>query len=83
MSSPPGYPRERLVQTLESLRFLEVKRTARHIAMLRTKTDGTQTPITIPNRDTVQESSIRVLCAYTGVPATVFSEMYRLADTRY
>jgi hypothetical protein len=79
MSTQPGYPRERLVQTLESLRFLEVKKTGRHIALLRTKTDGTRTPITIPNRDTVQESAIRVLCAYTGVPATVFQEMYRLA----
>jgi hypothetical protein len=79
MQFPPEVPLERLIRTLDSLRFQTV-RTGRHIALLRIKTDGTPTPITIPNQDRIKASALRVLCANTGVPVNVFLEMYRLSE---
>jgi len=72
-------PLERLIRTLDSLRFQTV-RTGGHIAMLRIKSDGTPTPITIPNQARIKASALGVLCAHTGVPANVFLEMYRLSE---
>ena len=79
MQFPSDVSLERLIRTLGSLRFQTV-RTGRHIALLRIRTDGTPTPITIPYQDRIKASALRVLCANTGVPANVFLEMYRLSE---
>jgi hypothetical protein len=79
MHFPTDVPRERLIRTLDSLRFRTV-RTGRHIALLRIKTDGTTTPITIPNQDRIKASALGVLCANTGIPSNVFVEMFRLSE---
>lgn len=77
MHFPSDVPIERLITTLESLRFQRVSTGGRHIALLRIRTDGTPTPITIPRQDRIKASTLRVLCADTGVPVNVFLEMYR------
>jgi predicted RNA binding protein YcfA (HicA-like mRNA interferase family) len=71
-------PMYRVISTLENLGFQVVK-SGSYLSLQRMKTDGTRNLITIPNRQSLRGSTLRVLCSQTGVPIKVFLELYRFS----
>jgi predicted RNA binding protein YcfA (HicA-like mRNA interferase family) len=57
---------DRVVRALCLLGF-EIVREAEHIAMRRTKADGTITPLTLPNHRTIKSSTLRTICTQSGI----------------
>ncbi len=78
MDFPAEAPMDRVISTLENLRFQVVK-SGSYLSLQRIKTDGTRNLITIPNRHSLSGSTLRVLCSQTGVPIKVFLELYRFS----
>jgi hypothetical protein len=78
MDFPDEAPMDRVISTLENLRFQVIK-SGPYLSLQRMKTDGTRNLITIPNRQSLIGSTLRVLCVQTGVPIKVFLELYRLS----
>jgi len=47
-----------------------------HIAMIREKPDGTNTPLTIPNHQHLKSSTLRAICTQAGIPREDFLNAY-------
>ena len=61
MKFPVDAPLKRVVAALQSLGF-QVVREREHIAMSRTNSDGTTTPLTLPNHPNLKGSTLRAIC---------------------
>lgn len=72
---PVDAPQARVVKTLERLGFRLV-RTGNHIAMERQNTDGTRTPLTMPNHRTIKGSTLRMILTQAGIPRDDFLKAY-------
>lgn len=57
---PVDAPRDKVLRTLRALGF-EVVREGNHIAMRRENSDGTSTPLTIPNHPRIKGSTLRTV----------------------
>jgi predicted RNA binding protein YcfA (HicA-like mRNA interferase family) len=66
MCFPSDAPRERLLQALAQLGF-EVVREGNHIALARDNSDGSRTPMTLPNHRTVTGSALGAILTQAGV----------------
>ncbi len=66
MKFPVDAPKKRVVKTLESLGFTIV-REREHIAMIRENSDGTKTPLTMPNHSNIKGSTLRTICSQSGI----------------
>jgi len=75
MKFPHDIPRQRVLHTFQILGF-EVVRTGNHIALERTNPDGTKTPMTIPNHDTIKGSTLRTICTQAGISRDAFLEAF-------
>lgn len=73
MKFPHHVPIQRVLQTFNSLGF-SVIRTGNHIAPERMNPDGTKTPMTIPNHETIKGSTLRTICTQAGVSRDAFIE---------
>jgi len=72
---PVDAPKPRVLRALESLGFRLV-REREHIAMIRQNTDGTRTPLTLPNHAHLKGSTLRTIYTQAGIPRDEFLKAY-------
>ncbi|MFH0725468.1 MAG: type II toxin-antitoxin system HicA family toxin [Pseudomonadota bacterium] len=72
---PIDAPIQRVIQSLEMLGFSMV-REGNHIAMIRDNSDGTRTPLTIPNHPTLKSSTLRTILTQSGISRSEFLDVY-------
>jgi predicted RNA binding protein YcfA (HicA-like mRNA interferase family) len=72
---PIDAPIERIVKALEQLGFIEVRR-GNHIALERQNTDGTTTPMTIPNHRKLKSSTLRTALTQAAIAREDFLAAY-------
>ena len=75
---PVDAPITRVVMTLQQLGFRLV-REGNHIAMERENSDGTRTPLTMPNHRTIKASTLRTILTQAGIPREDFLRAYEEA----
>lgn len=73
---PVDAPKQQVVRALEALGFVVV-REAEHIALRRDNTDGSVTPMTIPNHRTIKGSTLRRIIAQAGIDRDTFLSAYK------
>lgn len=72
---PKDASQARVVAALEALGF-QIVREREHIAMVRENTDGTKTPLTLPNHKTIKSSTLRVICRQSSISREDFLNAY-------
>lgn len=72
---PVDAPKRRVLKALELLGFVIV-REREHIALQRTNPDGSTTPLTMPNHPTIKSSTLRTICAQSGIARDQFMKAY-------
>ncbi len=73
---PIDAPVGKVVKAFESLGFRLV-REGNHIAMARENSDGTQTPLTMPNHRRIKGSTLRIILTQAGISRDEFLKAYR------
>lgn len=68
---PVDAPLHRVIATLKLLGFVLV-REGSHIAMRRTNSDGSSTPLTLPNHRTIKGSTLRTILSQSGISRDEF-----------
>jgi predicted RNA binding protein YcfA (HicA-like mRNA interferase family) len=61
MRFPAEVPKRKVLKAFEILGF-KVVREGNHIALLRENSDGTKTPLTMPNHQVIKGSTLLVIC---------------------
>ena len=72
---PVDAPIRKVISTLERLGF-KLVREGSHISMLRENSDGTKTPLTIPNHPTIKKSTLRTILTQSGISREIFLKSY-------
>jgi len=72
---PVDAPKRRVLKAFELLGFRLV-REREHIAMVRENSDGTQTPLTMPNHAWIKGSTLRTICTQASIPRNDFLKVY-------
>ena len=72
---PVDAPIRKVINALEKLGFKKV-REGNHIAMVRENPDGSNTPLTIPNHNTIKKSTLRTILTQTGIVREDFLKAY-------
>jgi len=72
---PVDAPKARVLRALEVLGFRLI-REGNHIAMQRRNSDGTTTPLTLPNHSTLKASTLRTMLTQAGIPRREFLDAY-------
>lgn len=72
---PVDAPKTRVIKALELLGF-HIVREREHIAMARENSDGTQTPLTLPNHAMIKSSTLRTICTQAGISRDEFLRAY-------
>ena len=72
---PVDAPKAKMIKTFESLGFRLV-REGNHIAMVRENSDGTRTPLTMPNHRTIKSSTLRRILTQAGISRNDFLKAY-------
>lgn len=72
---PVDAPKSRVLKALGTLGF-RVVREREHIALVRENSDGTQTPLTMPNHPHLKGSTLRTICTQAGIPRDEFLKAY-------
>lgn len=73
---PTDAPLPKVVKALQRLGFTVV-REGNHIAMVRENTDGTRTPLTMPNHARLKGSTLRAILTQSGISREEFLQAYR------
>jgi predicted RNA binding protein YcfA (HicA-like mRNA interferase family) len=72
---PIDAPIRKVINSLEILGFSMV-REGNHIAMVRDNSDGTRTPLTIPNHPTLKSSTLRTILSQSAISRIEFLDAY-------
>jgi predicted RNA binding protein YcfA (HicA-like mRNA interferase family) len=72
---PVDAPKRRVIKTLEALGFQLITQ-REHIAMLRQNSDGTKTPLTLPNHPNIKGSTLRTICTQSGISRDSFLDAF-------
>lgn len=72
---PADAPKRKVVKALESLGFV-ILREKEHIAMARENSDGSRTPLTMPNHPRLKASTLRSICTQARISRDQFLTAY-------
>lgn len=72
---PVDAPKVKVLGAFESLGFRLV-REREHIAMVRENSDGTRTPLTMPNHAKIKGSTLRTICTQARIARDEFLQAY-------
>ncbi|MBW1973266.1 MAG: type II toxin-antitoxin system HicA family toxin [Deltaproteobacteria bacterium] len=75
---PIDAPKRKVIKTLEALGFKMV-REKEYISMVREESDGTRTPLTMPNHSKIKASTLRTICTQAGITREEFLNAYNRA----
>ncbi|QEI39883.1 hypothetical protein BMF77_00437 [Dolichospermum sp. UHCC 0315A] len=72
---PVDAPKAKVIKVLESFGF-SIVREKEHISMIRQNSDGTNTPLTLPNHKLIKGSTLRSICTQSGISRDDFIAAY-------
>lgn len=72
---PIDASKARVIRTLKALGF-QLVREREHIALLRVESDGTRTPLTLPNHSRIKGSTLRTICTQSRISRDAFLTAY-------
>jgi predicted RNA binding protein YcfA (HicA-like mRNA interferase family) len=72
---PVDAPNRKVLKAFQSLGFRLV-REGNHISMERTNSDGTSTPLTMPNQAAIKSSTLRTILTQAGISRDDFLKAY-------
>lgn len=75
---PVDTPKNRVIKTLQILGF-EIIREKEHISMIRQNTDGSKTPLTLPNHTKIKGSTLRHICTQSKISREDFLKAFEKA----
>ena len=75
---PIDAPKWKVVKALEMLGFRKV-REREHISMIRENSDGSKTPLTMPNHPKIKGSTLRTICTQAAISREDFLDAYEKA----
>jgi len=72
---PVDAPKAKVIKVLEGFGF-KIVREKEHISMIRQNSDGTNTPLTLPNHNRIKGSTLRSICTQSGISRDDFIAAY-------
>ena len=72
---PVDAPKAKVIKVLEGFGF-KIVREKEHISMVRQNSDGTNTPLTLPNHNRIKGSTLRSICTQSGISRDDFIAAY-------
>jgi predicted RNA binding protein YcfA (HicA-like mRNA interferase family) len=72
---PVDAPKAKVVSALRNLGFAMVDE-REHISMVPQNSDGTRTPLTMPNHRHIKGSTLRTICRQSGISREEFIRAY-------
>ncbi|NOR48706.1 MAG: addiction module toxin, HicA family [Methanosarcinaceae archaeon] len=72
---PVNAPKRKVIKAFEILGF-SIVREREHIAMVRDNSDGTRTPLTMPNHSRIKGSTLRIICTQVSITRNDFLKAY-------
>jgi predicted RNA binding protein YcfA (HicA-like mRNA interferase family) len=72
---PADVPKRKVLKALEELGF-QIVREREHISLIRVNSDGTKTPLTMPNHSIIKSSTLRTICTQSGISRDEFLKAF-------